>query len=204
MPELSKAVMFYASDHAHRRSVDALLNVNDAPDDLTLAELEDFEAAQLAAQKVRFDLWLLLRSVWRQTWGASVVARWPRISPLNVGQHASVMTHIPSHVPDVKAFWERKETYGAYILPSKQFLLTGVRLIDAKELAVFCWIVKSDGYDLDETLDLGPNWYVDDDDWSVARSPVAEFDLQTSAVSVESLRQTTDAATNSIAEAIHS
>lgn len=56
-------------DPATRSALDWVANQTEPPAGLTLGEVRDFYALRLAYDKLRFDTWAWLETLWQQTWG---------------------------------------------------------------------------------------------------------------------------------------
>ena len=63
MITIPESVAFYWADPTNRAAVNVLAGSTEVPPDLGWEEVEQFELACLSAQRVRVDLWRLLRSI---------------------------------------------------------------------------------------------------------------------------------------------
>lgn len=168
------SVAFYWGDAVNRAAVDVLGGSNQVPTDLTLAEAERFELANLAARRVRVEYWQMLRSVWSATWESAVRTHLPKAKLLSYGGHRTAMVTLNETYadPSVDYAWDNDGCSGLFELPGGGYFFTAVWLIEAEQE------VQLQFYALDaewscatsDTLDLGPDWGDDGENRRQTRS----------------------------------
>ena len=165
MITIPESVAFYWADPTNKTAVNVLADRTDIPPDLTLEEAERFEVALLAAQRVRVDLWRLLRSVWSATWGATTLTEFPTARLLTYGGHSDYLGI--DYTPSVKRAWEEGLRYGIFDLPGRGGLVTFIQLTSShQELEVgFCFANQKGNWTVADQLALGPAWADVEDGW---------------------------------------
>lgn len=196
MIEIPESVIFYLSAPANRVAVNLMAQSGTIPGELALDELEQFEVARLAAQRVQLDLWRMLRAVWAGTWGVAVRAALPAATLRPFGEHEEY--DIP---PTIEEAWDEHQTYGGYTLASGHGLITGVRRADRDRRLHLIWYVLSPDGEVDRTIEFGPPWTWDGD-WNIAESIWASIVAGSSSVDETALRELAEDAAGKIAAAI--
>ena len=180
MIQAPEGAVFYFADAADQAVVRLMADVDELPPDLDFKELESFEAARLAAPRVKVDLWRLLRGVWSATWGdalASVI----HARPFTLAEHDDCLGDSENYSPTVETAWEDRWSGWGYHW-NGGVRLTGVRIDDSGRLSLIVYAANAKGR-TDARLDeLGEGWERDDDEWLVWKSDViarsSEIDIE--------------------------
>ena len=170
------------------------------PADLGLDEVEQFETAALAAQRVRLDFWRLLRQLWSATWPAAVRSAFPYASMQTYGQHQAF--EIEDVVPSVDKAGNDGSTYGIFTLP-KGRLITRFGFQDAawRQPRLGFYLLDSAGnWATSAQLDLA-GWSVDDG-WQVTVDASVSFAADGSTMDPTPLMALSHAAMTALAEAV--
>ena len=193
-------VTFYFADPTHRAAIDLLVQRGDVPADLGLDEVEQFETAALAAQRVRLDFWRLLRQLWSATWPEAVRSAFPHASMQTYGQHQTF--EINEVVPSVAKAWDDGSTFGIFTLPQGR-LVTRFGFQDAawRQPQLGFYLLDSAGdWATSAQLDLA-GWSVDDG-WQVTVDASVGFAADGSTVDPTPLKALSQAAMAALANAL--
>ena len=170
MISIPESVAFYWADPTNKAAVNVLSNGTDVPPDLTLEEAERFEVASLAAQRIRVDLWRLLRSTWSATWESAARSEFPTARLLTYGEHSNSAGD--DYTPSVKRAWDDRMRHGIFHLPGLGRLVTFIQLVgNDQSLEVGFGFADQNGtWTVGDVVELGPEWTTDAEGWRVAGS----------------------------------
>ena len=166
MIAIPESVAFYWNDPVNRAAVNVLAGGLEVPGDLTLAEAERFERANLAARRVRVEHWVLLRALWSASWERAVQTHFPNARLLTYGEQVGFTTEIePLADPSVDNAWQHKAVAGVFDLGRHGRLFTRVGLTRGeREAALQVYLIAADrSCAITDDLDLGPDWTDDGD-----------------------------------------
>ena len=178
MISIPDSVAFYRGDAINRAAIDVLGGHLAAPGDLTLAEAERFERANLAARRVRIDYAGLLRALWSASWEPAVRAHFPAAKLLSYAGHSAFSNEIETLAdPSVDHAWQQKAVAGVFELGGFGRLFTRVGLTNGEregELQFYLY-GPDQSCAITDALDLGPDWGDDGDNRRVTRAGRAVF-----------------------------
>lgn len=167
MISVPESVAFYWGDAVNRAAINVLAGSREVPGDLTLAEAERFELANLAARRVRVEYWTMLRALWSATWGAAVRTHLPRAKLLTYAGHRAFWNDVdPLSDPSVDQTWTKNAACGVFELPGQGRLFTSVFLTAGEaevELKFYLWDVEESATVSNE-LEIGAGWGNDGSD----------------------------------------
>lgn len=161
MIQVPVSVAFYWGDAVNRAAINVLAGSTEVPTDLTLAEVERFELASLAARRVRVEYWTMLRALRSATWEVAVRAHFPGAKLLSYGGHRSFVDEVgPVAEPSVDYVWAQLAVCGVFDLPGRGRLFTRVAFVEGErggELQFYVWDL-SQSAEISNNLDLGSDW----------------------------------------------
>ena len=190
MIQAPEGAVFYFADAADQAAVRLMADVDELPPDLDFRELESFATARLAAERVKLDLWRLLRSVWSATWGEAL-ASLTHARPFTLAEHDDCLGDGEDYSPTVETAWDERWSGWGYHW-NNGALLTGVKIDDGGRLSLIVYAADVRGR-TDHRLDeLGEAWERDDAEWLVWRSEVraTSSELDVSALQAAALEMT--------------
>lgn len=162
MIPIPESVAFYWGDPVNRAALHVLAAGTEVPADLSLPEVERFELAALAAQRVRVEYWTLLRALWSASWGEAVRENLPTARLLGYGAHRAFAASAvePLADPSVAYAWESGGQCGVFEVPGRGQLFTGLWLVEnATQLQLRFYHLDPDGScAVSDGLDLGADW----------------------------------------------
>ena len=183
MIQAPEGAVFYFADAADQAAVRLMADVDELPPDLDFKELESFEASRLAAERVKVDLWRLLRSVWSASWGEAL-ASLVHARPFTLAEHDDCLGDGDDYSPTVETAWEDRWSGWGYHW-NDGALLTGVRIDEAGRLSLIVYAVDAKGR-ADDRLGEVEGWDWEErevEQWWMWRSDVlagsAEIDVKT-------------------------
>jgi hypothetical protein len=110
-------------DPATRSALDWVADQTEPPAGLTLGEVRDFYALRLAYDKLRFDTWAWLETLWQQTWGTMLTD----LEPLTNAADGSLQDEWALDAIDpADAVDDMVWLYNAHRLKDGRILWTGV------------------------------------------------------------------------------
>ena len=169
MIAIPESLTFYWGDPTNRAAINLLAGRTEMPLDLSLDEVEHFELASLAAQRVRVDFWRLLRSIWSATWDGPVRAAFPSARLLSYGEHRSYPYDEAD--PSVNSTWDTRQLHGIFALPGHGHLGTCVWFPDKRnecELETGFYLADANGdCTISNDLEIGPEWTDYGNGWRV-------------------------------------
>lgn len=162
MIAVPESVAFYWGDPVNRAALNVMGGSTEVPGDLSLPEAERFELAHLAARRVRFEYWTLMRRLWAATWGEAVRTHLPAARLLNYGDHRAFMASAsePYADPSVTYAWENAGHCGVFAVPGRGHLFTALWFVEeTTEIQAQFYLLDADqSCALSDGLDLGPDW----------------------------------------------
>lgn len=176
MIRIPESVAFYWGDALNRAAVDTLAGSSEVPPDLSLAEVERFALAGLAAHRIRVEYWTLLRALWAASWGEAVRAHLPAARLLDYEGHRAFRRDVDDACADlsVAEVWAAKAVCGVFAVPGRGRLFTRLALVEGEHegaLAFYLWD-EEDSTALSDGLGLGPAWGDDGEDRRVTEPGV--------------------------------
>jgi hypothetical protein len=166
---IPESLTFYWGDPTNRAAVNLLAGKTEVPLDLSLDEVEHFELASLAAQRVRVDFWRLLRSIWSATWDAPIRAALPSARLLTYGEHRSYPYDEAN--PSVNNTWDTRQLHCIYAISGHGHLGTCVWFPDKRnerEVEIGFYVADANGdCSISNDLEIGPEWTDDGNGWRV-------------------------------------
>ena len=170
MIQAPEGAVFYFADAADQAAVRLMADVDELPPDLDFKELESFEASRLAAERVKLDLWRLLRAVWSASWGEAL-ASLPDVRPFTLAEHDDCLGDGDDYSPTVEVAWEDRWSGWGYHW-NDGALLTGVRIDETGRLSLIVYAADAKGRTDARLAELADGWERDDDEWLVLKSGV--------------------------------
>ncbi|MCJ2109016.1 hypothetical protein MKK70_27340 [Methylobacterium sp. E-041] len=178
MIPIPDSVAFYWGDAINQAAINVLGGSLAPPGDLTLAEAERFERANLAARRVWLDYAGMLRALWAASWEPAVRAHFPGAKLLTYAEQSAFSNEIETLAdPSVEHAWQRKAVAGVFELGRTGRLFTRVGLTNGEREGELQFYL----YGPDQTcavtdaLDLGPDWGDDGDNRRVTRAGLLVF-----------------------------
>lgn len=172
MIPVPESVTYYWAEPTNQAAVNLLVDRTEIPPDLELEEVEQFEVASLAAQRVRLDFWRLLRQLWSATWGEAVRTALPEARLLNFEAHRDFQTD--AITPSIEEAWAERATFGLFEVSGQGKLVTRLMFADkrCRELVLSFYFINTDGeWTISDALELGPDWS-NDEGWRSTRLTV--------------------------------
>jgi hypothetical protein len=186
MVETPEGAAYYFADAADQAAVRLVADAEEIPPDLDFDELETFETARVAAERVRLDLWKMLRGAWSATWGEAL-ASFVHARPFTLGEHEDCLGDGDDYSPTVETAWDVGWSGWGYHW-NRGVLLTGVRLDEVGRLSLIVYAADAKGRTDPRLDELGGAWARDEEEWLVWASEVkvsAQMDLSAMAAALE-------------------